>query len=283
MLTRRQFIRGVVGGVTTSTAAFAYMGQIEPYRLEVCHVSVPLNRAQPPRTSLRVLQLSDFHLSSCVSLEFIARSVELGLAEKPDLIALTGDFCTGKVQQASRYAAVLRRLSASAPTFACLGNHDGGRCSPYYGSEPTIDAALDLLKSANVTCLLNDGRGLTVRGQAYQIVGVGDLWSAMCDPEKAFAALPARGDAVRLVLNHNPDAKELFRAEDWDVMLCGHTHGGQIRLPLFPGHFAPVSDKRYLAGLYRWADRWMYITRGVGNLYGVRFNCRPEVTVLTLA
>ena len=64
-------------------------------------------------------------------------------------------------------------------------------------------------------------------------------------------------------------------------MLCGHTHGGQIRLPL-PAPFAPIRDKRDVHGLHHWENRWMNITRGVGNLHGVRFNCRPELSVLEL-
>jgi predicted MPP superfamily phosphohydrolase len=66
------------------------------------------------------------------------------------------------------------------------------------------------------------------------------------------------------------------------LLLCGHTHGGQIRLPFVGTPFAPVRDKRFVEGLHQWDGRWMYITRGVGNLHGVRFNCPPEVSLLTL-
>ena len=65
-------------------------------------------------------------------------------------------------------------------------------------------------------------------------------------------------------------------------MLCGHTHGGQCDLMFLGTPFAPVRDKRFVQGLHRWEDRWIHITRGVGNLHGMRFNCRPEVSLLTL-
>jgi hypothetical protein len=84
------------------------------------------------------------------------------------------------------------------------------------------------------------------------------------------------------VLCHNPDAKELFRRHDGYLMLCGHTHGGQLRLPLLGTPFAPVRDKRYVEGLHPWAGRWLYTTRGVGNLHGLRFHCPPEVSVLDI-
>ena len=65
-------------------------------------------------------------------------------------------------------------------------------------------------------------------------------------------------------------------------MLCGHTHGGECDLAFFGTPFAPVKDKRYVRGLHPWKDRWIHTTKGVGSLYGVRFNCRPEVSLLTL-
>jgi len=68
----------------------------------------------------------------------------------------------------------------------------------------------------------------------------------------------------------------------WDVVLCGHTHGGQIWIPGLGAPFAPVEDKRYIAGLYPWSNRWMHITKGVGNIWGLRFNCRPEISLLTI-
>jgi predicted MPP superfamily phosphohydrolase len=91
-----------------------------------------------------------------------------------------------------------------------------------------------------------------------------------------------KGDTLRILLNHNPDAKDLVRSYEWDLMLCGHTHGGQVCLPFIGAPFAPVRDKRYLHGLYAWNKRWLHISSGVGNLHGIRFNCRPEVSLLTV-
>ena len=77
-----------------------------------------------------------------------------------------------------------------------------------------------------------------------------------------------------------PDSKEHLRKYPWDLMLCGHTHGGQCDL-VFGTPFAPVRNKRYVRGLHPWNDRWIHTTKGVGNLHGLRFNCRPEVSLLT--
>lgn len=282
MITRRKFLRVVAGSLLTAGGGLAYARGVEPRWLAVTRIRVPLSLPLKATPALRILHLSDLHLSPVVPLEFIAASIARGVAEKPDLIAVTGDFFTGRAHDVTRYAETLARLSAAAPTFACLGNHDGGRWSRDRGGIAMIESVLNLLSTAGITCLLNESRALVVRGQPVQLTGLADLWSGLFQPEPAFAQNPDRGDAVRLVLNHNPDAKSQLRSFDWDVMLCGHTHGGQVRLPLIGAPFAPVDDKRYLHGLYPWDNHWLHITSGVGNLHGVRFNCRPEVSVLTL-
>ena len=280
-LTRRKFLAGlaVLGAGGAVTAGYARW--IEPNQLEVTTRLVPLEPVKA-RPLLRVLHLSDFHASRVVPLELIARSIALGLAQKPDLILLTGDFITTTYDRFADYAQLLARLPAAAPTFACPGNHDGGPWARLAGGYGSLEPVVTLLKDAGIRCLENDWLALTVSGRPVQLVGVGDFWSGACAPDSVFPRLPARADATRIVLNHNPDAKELFRRHDWDLMLCGHTHGGQLRLPLLGTPFAPVRDKRYVEGLHFWADRWLHITRGVGNLHGVRFNCPPEVSVLDL-
>jgi predicted MPP superfamily phosphohydrolase len=283
LLNRRKFLVALGGSALTAAGGAAYVRWGEPHWLEVHRVAVPLARDPGAGPALRILQLSDFHLSPVVSLEFIADAIALGLTQRPDLIVVTGDFFTNRLDDAARYAEVLARLSAAAPTFACLGNHDGGPWTQRVGGNATIDEARALLRAARIACLHNDSLSLTVKGRPLQLIGVGDLWSGMCDPATAFARTPPRGRATRILLNHNPDAKDRLRPFDWDLVLCGHTHGGQLRLPFLGTPFAPVADKRFVEGLHRWQERWLYVTRGVGNLHGVRFNCRPQVSVLDLA
>jgi predicted MPP superfamily phosphohydrolase len=279
VLTRRQFITGIGAGFVA--ANFGYARWFEPRWLNVTRHDVPITgrSAEPP---LRVLHISDPHLSSVVPLRFIEESLRRGLAEKPDLIAITGDFVTGQLHSIDDYVRVLSLASSAAPTFACLGNHDGGVWSEIHASVKSPERVLALLRRANVRCLVNASHELELRGRPVQLIGVGDLWSEMCDPTAAFAATPKRDRSIRLVLNHNPDAKTLLQPFDWDVMLSGHTHSGQIRIPLVGTPFAPVTDKRYVAGLYRWDHRWLHVSCGVGNLHGVRYGCRPEISLLTL-
>jgi predicted MPP superfamily phosphohydrolase len=287
VITRRKFVFTLVAGMLTAASGGAYARVIEPRWLRVGRCQIPAVRKkcspQTGATPLRVLHLSDLHLSSVVPLSFIAESIALGLAEKPDLIAVTGDFFTGRAYAVTDYAQVLRHLSDAAPTFACLGNHDGGSWSALHGGIPIRAPVVRMLEASGIHCLINDAQVVRVRDRNVQLVGVGDLWSGECEPQLAFARADSQGDALRLVLNHNPDAKEFMKRFAWDVMLSGHTHGGQVRIPLVGAPYAPVHDRRFLRGLYSWNDRWLHVTSGVGNLHGIRFNCRPEVNLLTIA
>lgn len=237
--------------------------------------------------SIRVLHLSDLHASDPVPLPMIRRAVEMGLRERPDLVLLTGDFWTERYDRSGDLADLLRLLPAQAPTYAVVGNHDGGNWAGRAGGYASLEPVVRMLEGANIALLWNDAVAVDVAGRRVELVGVGDLWAGDCHPAPAFRRLGARREAdrvLRLVLNHNPDAKERFAGEDWDLMLCGHTHGGQLRVPFIGATpFAPVRDHRYVAGLNPWRDRQIFTTRGVGNLHGVRFNCRPEVSLLEIS
>ncbi|MES2695447.1 MAG: phosphodiesterase YaeI [Verrucomicrobiota bacterium] len=281
LLTRRRFLQSL-GAVTSIAAAGAVYTRFgEPRWLDVSTLRVgSTDGATPP---VRIVHLSDFHASAVVPYAFIEDAISVALAQKPDAIALTGDFITNHLPEPERYSKILSRLSALAPTFACLGNHDGGPWTRRAGGLPTIANTRAMLEAAGIVCLHNEAHALSLRGRWFQFIGVGDFWSEMCLPNEAFARVPTRGKAYRVLLNHNPDAKDRMQLHDWDLMLCGHTHGGQLKLPLFGTPFAPVVDKRFVEGLHRWQGRWLYITRGIGNLHGMRFNCRPEVSVLDVA
>jgi len=271
---RRHFLAvGALGG-------FGYMRFGEPNWFEVSRVTARLPGSES-RRPLTLLQLSDFHASNVVSLDFIDRSVTLALDScQPDLVCLTGDYITWKWEQWDEYSAVLARLSQTAPTFACMGNHDGG---PWAGSSKGYDDHTfvdSMLKNAGIT-LLHNASTIFQQGEwKMNIVGLGDWWAEEMEPQ--FAYRTTDQSIPTILLSHNPDTKNRLEAWSWDLMLSGHTHGGQLSLPMIGTPFAPIRDHRYVRGLHRWNDRWLHITKGVGNLHGMRFNCRPEVSVLTL-
>lgn len=271
LLSRRNFF-GLAG---CGVAGLGYMRFGEAEWLEV---NKPLARLRADgQTEIKILHLSDFHASHAVGLEFIQEAIELGVSLKPDVICLTGDFITTTYNHFEAYARVMKKLSIAAPTFACVGNHDGGKWIRRWGY-PTWQPVGEMFEKADITVLHNTSRVLDFDGQKLQLVGLGDMWAQELDAHKAFR--DTENSVPTILLSHNPDSKSVVRDFDWNVMLSGHTHGGQCCLPFLGAPFAPVRDKRYVAGLKPWHDRWIHVTKGVGNLHGVRFNCRPEVSLV---
>ena len=256
----------------------SYPCYCEPRWLEKTERRVHLTRARLD-SPVRLLHLSDLHASFIVPQSLIQHAITLGLHEQPDLICITGDFITFRHDfDRQVYVRAMQRLSAVAPVFAVLGNHDGGTWARKRRGNWDHTFVERMLEESGVRLLHNRSERVQVRGGALTVVGVGDLWSGEVVARRAFDGVRGKGPIV--LLAHNPDTKDTLGSYEWDLMLSGHTHGGQIIVPLEGSRYAPVVDKRYVAGLKPWGTRQIHVTRGVGNVGGVRFRCRPEVSTL---
>jgi len=283
---RRRFLLGsTLGSAGAMGASYGYMRLWESGWLEVSRHSVPISSTNKSVRPFRILHLSDLHASRAVSLGYLRRAIGVGLEQKPDLVCITGDFITWKYRRWDDYADVLRICSDAALTYACLGNHDGGAWMQGRAlANDNANLVRQLLDKADIKLLHNQSATEQLGGRQWNIVGTGDLWNEECDADESFANVDT--EHPTLVLSHNPDAKELLLRHAWQLMLSGHTHGGQIYLPGLGAPLAPVKDKKYVRGLHALdasAGRWLHITKGVGNLHGVRFNCRPEVSLLDVS
>ena len=277
-MTRRSLL---FGGMGVASSAIAYPCYCEPRWLEATTRRVRLSRATLP-SPIHLLHLSDLHASFVVPLSHIENAITLGLNDSPDIICLTGDFITFRHDfDAREYVNALRRLTAAAPTFAVLGNHDGGAWAWSRRGNRDHVFVERMLEDSGVELLHNRSRRVEVDNRSLTFVGVGDLWSREVAGSKAFAGV--RTDEPIVLLAHNPDSKDTLAGFTWDLMLSGHTHGGQVIVPIEGTRYAPVKDKRYIAGLKPWGARQIHVTRGVGNVGGVRFRCRPEVSTLVVA
>ena len=269
MVQRRAFF----STVATGCAAGSWFRFVEPEWFEVTHTRVRLPGIQPKR----LLHVSDLHISDGLGAEDLERGLRAGLAERPDMICFTGDFVSDtRGFDRAGLIGLLRRAAGTAPSYAVLGNHDGGAWMARYGGSNSTQMMAELVTSAGVRLLHNQ----SAAEGGLRLVGVGDYWSGEFDGRRAFADVPA--SAATIVLSHNPDAKQDLEQLPWNLMLSGHTHGGQARIPGFCPPWAPVSDKRFISGLYDWSGRQLFITRGLGSPKHVRAFCRPEVSVLDL-
>ncbi len=277
-MNRRKFLFTIAGLGLTSTA---YARYFEPDWFETSLHQVKLLN-HDLSAPVRLLHLSDFHFSGVVPLSLIDKAIDLGLSLQPDLICLTGDFVTRLIPNKNDYGKVLRKLSDAAPTFGSLGNHDGGHWVIPRGGYEDITEISTLLSDSGIRCLNSSSQVVRIKEQELLLIGLGDLWANEFNPAKAFGGEHASLDLPRIMLSHNPDTKDLLVQNDWDLMLSGHTHGGQIELPFIGTPFAPVHDRRFVKGLHTWNGRLIHVSKGVGSVYGIRINCRPEVSLITL-
>lgn len=269
-----------LGAVPIASIASGYhMRFREPTWYEITEKSIKIKNLDKP---LRILHLSDFHASPSVSLTDIEDAIDKSLELNADIAFLTGDFITWDLPEPAEYNRILQKLSDSIPTFACIGNHDGGRWAGSSHGYKDFSKVSELLNSSGIKFLFNQKLDTTIRGSKITVVGLGDLWSYDCKPELVLKE-KREGDSPIFVLSHNPDCKSNLKNYDWDIMCCGHTHGGQLVIPLLGLRpFLPVRDKSFPEGILSWGSKHIHITRGIGNLHGMRFNCRPEISILNV-
>lgn len=279
-----------MAALSAGALAPAYSLMVEPGWLEVTRPTVRPAGLPAYLDGVTVAQLSDLHVTSQTDADLVRRAVDLVMGLRPDLIALTGDYVSRSADYVAMCAEALSPLEARLGIYAVLGNHD------VWTDARRVTAGLEavgiiVLRSETVPLDVGDGRlwlvGIDDMGRTNRPGARCDafegLWQrALVRAGEMLDALPP--DEPRLLLVHNPDVHEVLQARRVDLALSGHTHGGQVRLPLLGAPILPscYGDK-YAQGLVQ-GPRWpVYVNRGIGTVPPpVRLNCRPEVTFLTL-
>ncbi|HZB47430.1 MAG TPA: metallophosphoesterase [Pyrinomonadaceae bacterium] len=265
--TRPTPLRSLTAGlVQVARAAFA-----EPYALSVEHVSVDLRRLPRALDGLKIVHLSDIHHSPFTGREQVERAVEVANSLQPDIIALTGDYVSHEREYVQPCADLLGKLRARRGVYAVLGNHDNW-----------VDAPLitDLFRAEGIQVLNNEGMRFEDAGASFWLAGVNDTMVGLEDLPLALAG--SRADEMKLLLAHNPVILRRAARARVDLVLAGHTHGGQVTWRNERDAAGRVR-RRILRGLGRRGETQIYVTRGVGTVVlPVRYGCRPEVSLLKL-
>ena len=260
-------LRTIASGlVQIARAAFA-----EPYKLAVERHAVGLKRLPRQLDGLKIVQLSDIHHGPFTGREQIERAVEIANSLQPDIVALTGDYISHEREYVRPCAEMLGRLRARCGVYAVLGNHDNW-----------VDAALvtDLFSAEGIRVLVNEGLRFEDRGASFWLAGVDDTMVGLEDLPLALAG--SRGEELKLLLAHNPVILRRAARARVDLVLSGHTHGGQVTWRNERSASGRVR-RRILRGLARRGETQIYVTRGLGTVVlPVRYGCLPEVTLLTL-
>lgn len=243
-----------------------------PARVRGLHVA-ELELASPHlharHDGLKLAHLTDLHFAGDRVPRRLEQAVELANAATPDLTLLTGDYVCFSAKKLEAMTRVLGALRGRV--FATLGNHDHWT-DPEAIQRALEDAGIRVLRNAHVT--------VQVRGAPVHVVGLDDHVTGNADPHRAFAAVPEHG--TRVVLSHDPNGADLLRGRRAALVLSGHTHGGQIRVPGLTAALARRAGLRYLVGLYDVAGTPLYVNKGVGNSLPLRLGARRELALLTL-
>lgn len=266
---------------TVGVSVSAYGTYLEPGALQLREYTLPIADLPPSLDGLRIVQVADTHYGPFMTLRYLRYALDWANSLNPDLLVFNGDY----VQDTAAIApgiALFERSRARLGMAAVLGNHDhwegAEACRRMFQSVgiPLIDNTRLFVTPAGVRTALP-------AGEAICLGGVGDLWCDTVSPETAFRDVPAA--MPRLLLSHNPDMAEYLPEHlRVDLMLSGHTHGGQISLPRIGAPFIPSDfGKRYLGGLCEGPHCRVLVSRGVGMAgIPVRMGVPPELCHITL-
>jgi len=281
-ITRRRFLKASA----CAAGGFAlYAGELERHWIEVSESDVVIPGLPAAFDGFRVAQISDIHMDEFTEAFFVHEVVNHVNSLKPDAVFLTGDFVTSEFASQKfaigagwQCAGILKELTCRQ-RYAVLGNHD---------CQVGADEVSEALADNNIIVLRNYYMPLERSGARIWLAGLADPLQGSPDPE---ATIPASIRNIPqepiILLCHAPDYVDDLLAmpsgQAVSLMLCGHTHGGQVRLPLIGPMILPRMGHKYVEGWFRFGRLQMHVNRGIGTV-GVpfRLDCPPEISMLTL-
>jgi uncharacterized protein len=276
--TRRNFL---IGTGATAAGFALYAGEIARHEIDIVQRPIAIANLPAAFHGYRIVQISDIHLDEYTEPYFLERIVHQVNGLAPDLVLLTGDFIThgsltfiaGK-HAVHRCAEILTTLTAPL-RYAILGNHDVAFNAPL---------VIQALTSHGTPVLINQYVPIERNGGRFWLCGVDDPGTSHPDLD---LTIPEKPDGPVLLMAHEPDYADDVAAHPRgplvDLMLAGHSHGGQVRLPFLGALILPPMGEKYPEGLYRLKQMQLYVNRGIGTVgLPFRLNCPPEITVITL-
>ncbi len=240
--------------------------------IEVTEHRIPITGLPEAFRGFRIVHLTDIHHGVFLPLAAVTAAVSLANRLKPDLVVLTGDFVTYSRAYIEPLATILGFLRARYGAAAVLGNHDFR-----VGAGQVARA----LRRAGIEVLRNAHTVVRRAGQAVYVAGVDDLWN-QADLPRALRGIPS--GATTVLLSHNPEIIRPAAARGVSLVLSGHTHGGQVRLPLVGSILGRSREgRRFRDGYDRLGSTHIYVSRGIGTVVlPFRFRCPAEIPRLHL-
>jgi len=275
---RKKFLK--LFAKTTGIIAISglYSWQIEPFWLEFVKVKMPVDNLPKKLTGKTVMQISDIHVEKEHDIKYLIKSFNKAKSYNPDFVVYTGDYLNykGKEQLHLLNKIIQNAVKGKLGTIAILGNHDYGF---NWKDRSVADKVSKIFSNFNITVLRNQQKEIS----GVNFIGFDDYWGPNFNPRKVMNQFDK--SKANIVLCHNPDVCDVNiwnGYKGW--IISGHTHGGQFKPPFLDPPILPVKNKKYTSGIIDLNDgRTLYINRALGNLWQLRFNVRPEITVFELA
>lgn len=277
LISRRGFL-ALAGAAALGVAA--YPTEVERHELDIVHLPIHLPRLADAFHGLRIAQISDIHYDEFTEPFFVRRTVEKVNALKPDVVLLTGDFVSDgplpkryAKRDAAPCAEILSGLACPV-RFSVLGNHDSVVSAPI---------VTDALISNGIPVLANSYAPLERDGKRLWICGVEDPGTQEPDLDSAIPRSAIVDKEPVILMSHAPDYADDVVGHGVDLVLAGHTHGGQVRIPFVKPYHLPELGRKYVQGHFQLPGMQLYVNRGIGTVgVPMRFRCPPEITLITL-
>ncbi|TGN19758.1 metallophosphoesterase [Leptospira idonii] len=243
-------------------------------RLKTIFIEVPVQNLHPDLDGFKIVQISDVHIGPTIKGKFLSHVVERINHLEPDFVAITGDLVDGNVNILKHHLLPLGALKSKYGTFFVTGNHE------YYSG---VKAWIKEIQTLGIRVLLNENELLRHKGSVVALAGVTDLKAGSILPEHTTnpgkAIRGGENSDFKILLAHQPDSILEAASYGYDLQLSGHTHGGQY----FPGNIVIYLAQKFVAGLHRYKDMWLYVSRGTGY-WGppLRIGAPSEITQIVL-
>jgi predicted MPP superfamily phosphohydrolase len=251
--------------------ARAPLNEVLQVRLHDKQLAIP--RLAAVHDGLKIAHVTDLHFCGRIEREFFEHVVDETNAASPDIVAITGDIMEGD-QFLDWIPSTLGRLRARHGVYYVLGNHD---------RRATVRLLHAALADAGLVHVGGRWLQISVEGSPIIVAGNELPWFKPAPDFRDCPNSKEGGRPLRLLLAHSPDQFSWAQKSDIDLMLAGHLHGGQARLPVLGAITSPsIHGVRYVCGVFREGNTVLHVSRGVGSLTPLRFNCPPELAVLTL-
>ena len=291
---------------------------IEPRLIFTSHQHLTIQDLPKDLHGLKILQISDLHLHSKTSPAFLQKLTKKCQQLQPDLIAFTGDFlCYSQLNEPERLKSFLQSFKAPFGCYAVCGNHDYdsfvsintkgdydvitpasssltrafSRLSSSISLTKTVTEQakqtnlhaqlVSLLEETPFKLLHNTCLPIAIRNTKLNICGLGEYSLGKVNPKEAFRCYDPQFPGI--ILLHNPDGISLLKDYPGEIVLAGHTHGGQVNLPWMWKKFTALENISFKKGMIRYENKWMYVNRGLGSVLPFRWFSPPEILCLTLA